>query len=207
MSPTPLPRAGSVVMEGERVRLRFPSERDADEMVALRKRSLKRLRAWDPKPPKGASLWRRDWFDRLLASRRDPAYRKLIVCRVDDAAIIGGTSLNSIIRGPFNSAFAGWWLGDPFEGHGYMSEALGLLLRYAFTEVRLHRVEANIRPENVRSIRVAKRVGFRREGYSPRYLQIAGEWADHERYAVIAEEWKAAERGRRTGTSRNSGRA
>lgn len=194
MSGTPLPRSGSVAIEGTRVLLRFPSARDAEELIALRKRSLKRLRRWDPKPPKGASLWNRDWFDRLLASRRDPAYRKLLVCLAEEGTIVGGASINSIIRGPFNSAFSGWWLGDPFEGHGYMSEALGLLLRYAFTELRLHRVEANIRPENRRSIALARRVGFRREGYSPRYLQIAGEWADHERYAIVVEEWKAAAR-------------
>lgn len=198
---TPRPKAPppspDIVRSGERVFLRFARRRDGAELMALRKRSLKRLRAWDPKPAKGMTLWGEDWVDRLLASRRDAAYCKLLICRRPDGCILGGASINSIIRGPFNSAFAGWWLGDPFEGHGYMTEALRLLLEHAFTTLRLHRVEANIRPENGRSIRLATRVGFRLEGYSPRYLQIAGAWADHERYAIVVEEWKAAAKGRR----------
>jgi [ribosomal protein S5]-alanine N-acetyltransferase len=184
---------------GERVLLRRAQSRDSAELIALRKRSLKRLRPWDPKPAKGMTLWNQDWVDRLLASRRDSAYCKLLICLRDNGTIVGGASLNSIIRGPFHSAFAGWWLGDSFEGHGYMTEALRLLLEHAFTELRLHRVEANIRPENIRSKRLAERVGFRLEGYSPRYLQIAGTWADHERYAIVVEEWKSAMRTKRSG--------
>lgn len=194
MSATTSNSAGPVAT-GDLVLLRHATRRDGKELMALRKRSLPRLRLWDPKPAKGQTLWGQDWFDRLLASRRDAAFCKLLVCRADDGAIVGGASLNSIIRGPFHNAFAGWWLGDPFEGHGYMTEALTLLLAHGFGPLRLHRIEANIRPENERSKRLAERVGFRLEGYSPRYLQIAGAWADHERYAIVVEEWKAARRG------------
>jgi ribosomal-protein-alanine N-acetyltransferase len=68
-----------------------------------------------------------------------------------------------------------------------MREGLVLVLRHAFETVGLHRVEANIQPENVRSIALVEGLGFRREGYSPRYLRIGGEWRDHVRYAILSE--------------------
>jgi ribosomal-protein-alanine N-acetyltransferase len=72
-----------------------------------------------------------------------------------------------------------------------MTEGLRLVLRDAFDRIRLHRVEANVQPGNVRSIALVERIGFRREGYSPRYLKIGGRWRDHVRYAILAEEFSA----------------
>ncbi len=188
------------VRTGERVFLRFPVPSDSDEIVALRKRSLKRLKAWDPKPPKGMTMWGPDWFARLLDARRSPAHCKLLVCELTEGTIVGGANINEIVRGPFNNGLSGWWIGDPYEGKGYMTEALHLLLEQAFIGLRLHRLEANLKPENERSRRLAERVGFRREGFSPRYLQINGDWADHERYAVTVEEWREMRRAQRAQT-------
>ncbi len=102
---------------------------------------------------------------------------------------MGQASLSEIIRGPLQQAFLGYWIGRPFVRQGYMGEALPLVLRVAFGELKLHRVEANIQPGNAASIALARRVGFRMEGYSPRYLQIRGAWADHERWAMLSEEF------------------
>lgn len=71
-----------------------------------------------------------------------------------------------------------------------MTEALRLMLEHAFKELRLHRVEANVQPQNVSSIALIKRAGFVREGYSRRYLKIGGRWRDHERWAILSEDWK-----------------
>jgi ribosomal-protein-alanine N-acetyltransferase len=69
-----------------------------------------------------------------------------------------------------------------------MRQALALVVTTAFSELGLHRLEANIQPANVRSRGVAARLGFRQEGFSPRYLKIGGEWRDHERWAILADE-------------------
>ena len=190
----PLRGLATAVRVGERVFLRLPIPSDSDEVCTLRKRSAKRLRLWEPRPPRGADRSDAAWFARLLSFRRSTLSRKLLMCLRADGAIAGGASLNEIVRGAMNGCFAGWWIGDPYEGHGYMREGLGLLLDHAFLDLRLHRVEANIRPENTRSKRLAEFLGLRREGYSPRYLQIAGDWCDHERWAILAEEWKARRR-------------
>ena len=89
--------------------------------------------------------------------------------------------------GNFQSAYLGFYTGAPFMGKGYMSEGLRLVLRHAFSRLGLHRLEANIQPANRASIRLVRRAGFRREGFSPRYLKVFGRWRDHERWAIIAE--------------------
>ena len=71
-----------------------------------------------------------------------------------------------------------------------MRDGLELVLRHAFLELALHRLEANIQPGNAASIALARGAGFQREGFSPRYLKIGGRWRDHERWAMLAEEWR-----------------
>jgi ribosomal-protein-alanine N-acetyltransferase len=71
-----------------------------------------------------------------------------------------------------------------------MTEAVNLALRHAFKNLKLHRIEANVQPENFPSIAVLKRCGFSKEGFSRRYLKIKGKWRDHERWAIIKEDWK-----------------
>jgi ribosomal-protein-alanine N-acetyltransferase len=100
-------------------------------------------------------------------------------------------SLSQIFRGGFQNAYLGYYIGAKHAGQGYMTEALRLALRYAFEHLKLHRLEANIQPANVASIALVKRAGFIREGYSRRYLKICGRWRDHERWAMLAEDWKA----------------
>lgn len=112
--------------------------------------------------------------------------------RDDEGDLAGVININSIIRGPFQNAFLGYYALSPYEHMGHMSAGLRLVLDRAFGEHGLHRVEANIQPANTRSIRLVTGVGFRFEGHSPRYLRIGEEWREHDRYALTAEEWVGA---------------
>lgn len=130
----------------------------------------------------------------MLATADIPDCKRLLVTLKDTGTIAGRTSLGGIARGPLQQAYLGYWLAQEFEGQGLMQEAIRLTLRYAFTPVHkgglgLHRVECNVMPTNTRSLATARRAGFREEGYSPRYLQIAGQWADHVRFAMTVEDW------------------
>jgi ribosomal-protein-alanine N-acetyltransferase len=116
------------------------------------------------------------------------------VCRLEDRAIAGVLNINNIVHGSFRSAALGYYAFAPFDGRGYMAEGLGLVLRRAFGELGLHRLEANIQPGNERSIALVRTAGFRLEGYSPRMLKIGGRWRDHERWAILAEDLRGPRR-------------
>ncbi len=105
--------------------------------------------------------------------------------------IIGVINVSEIVRGNFQSAFLGFYCAANFAGQGWMSQGLKLLIDHAFNELKLHRLEANIQPDNHPSINLVKRHGFRQEGFSPRYLRINEVWCDHLRFAITAEEWRS----------------
>ena len=109
----------------------------------------------------------------------------------DTGRLTGVFELSEITRGILQSAYLGFYAMVTHEGQGYMQEGLQLVLRHAFRGLRLHRVEANIQPANKRSITLVKRGGFRKEGLSRRYLKIGGRWRDHERWALLYEDWRA----------------
>jgi [ribosomal protein S5]-alanine N-acetyltransferase len=99
--------------------------------------------------------------------------------------------MNEIVRGAFHSTYLGYYGHAAYAGSGYMTEGLELVLSHGFRKLRLHRMEANIVPENVRSAQLVKRLGFRLEGRSIRYLKVAGRWRDHDRWALTVEDWRA----------------
>jgi [ribosomal protein S5]-alanine N-acetyltransferase len=101
--------------------------------------------------------------------------------------VIGALNLRNIVRGELMSCVIGYGLAPEAVGNGFMSESIDRIVRVAFDEIGLHRLEINIIPRNARSIAVAERCGFVREGVSPRYLKIAGRWEDHARYALLNE--------------------
>lgn len=104
--------------------------------------------------------------------------------------IVGVFNISEIVLGGFHSAYLGFYAMDNYSGKGYMSKGLKLVLKNIFEEIKLHRIEANIQPENSHSINLVKANGFSKEGYSPKYLNIDGKWRDHERWAVTYENWK-----------------
>lgn len=171
-----------------RTYLRKPTTDDADEFVAATNASRSHLRPF-VYAAEDVSAYRA-W----LARGRRADVEQFLVCRREDDAIAGFVNLNNLVSGSLEQASAGWASLRPHVGAGHLTDGLAMVLELAFTQLRLHRVEANIQPANDRSRQLALRCQFRLEGYSPRYLKVGGQWRDHERWAVLADEWRTARR-------------
>jgi [ribosomal protein S5]-alanine N-acetyltransferase len=192
--PTRSPAAAlTTCARGLRVYVRPPRRADTGTFIAAVAASRDLHRAW-VKPPATAPEFAAYVARFAGAAVRDPARAPragFLACRVADDAPVGVFNVSEIVRGSFESAYLGYYGLRPHAGSGYMREALALVLAAAFRTLRLHRVEANVQPDNARSIALLAAAGFTREGYSRRYLKIAGRWRDHERWAMLAEDWRA----------------
>ena len=164
-----------------RVGIRRPTDADADEFVAMAQVSATYHHPWVD-PPKT-----RERFDTYLKSRQVPTDDGFLICERATGKIAGVINLNCIV--PQDSSTRPIWATTHSSNlrKGYMTEGMKLVMHHAFTEMKLHRLEANIQPENLASISLARKCGFRKEGFSPKYLQVFGEWRDHERWALVAE--------------------
>jgi ribosomal-protein-alanine N-acetyltransferase len=165
-------------MSEARVYLRPVTRRDRNEFLALMQQSRLLHEPWIQPPLSSLG------FHNYLARTQRDDHEGLLVCTRNHDAIAGVINLNNIVRGSFLSASLGYYVGAPYAGRGLMAEGLELVKRYAFRDLGLHRLEANIQPDNGRSIALVKRCGFCYEGLSRAFLFIAGEWRDHERWAV-----------------------
>jgi [ribosomal protein S5]-alanine N-acetyltransferase len=134
------------IIAGERVFLRAPLSRDREEFIALNRASarLHRGLVFPPVEP--------EQFDAFLKRSRRADSACFFVCRMEDGAIVGSMNLSQIVRGNFESAYVGYYVGARHAGRGYMTAAMRLTLRHAFDNLKLHRLEANIQPGNVASV-------------------------------------------------------
>jgi ribosomal-protein-alanine N-acetyltransferase len=171
-----------------RVLLRQPRAEDRDEFLAAVRRSRALHHPW-LQPPATA-----DRYDAFLRGLAQPSRATFFVCLRETGDLAGVVNLSEIVHGAFQSAYLSYYAFLPHAGRGFLSEGLALVLRHAFRDLRLHRLEANIQPENRASIALVARLGFRKEGYSPRYLKINGRWRDHERWTVLREDWRVTPR-------------
>ncbi|MFT3664975.1 GNAT family N-acetyltransferase [Piscinibacter sp.] len=162
-----------------RVRITRLTLDDEAEFVAAARASRALHGRWVNPPTTGAA------FREKLARMQGPADLAYAVRRADDAALAGCIEITQIVRGPLRSAYLGCYAFAEHARQGLMAEGLRRLVRLAFTELKLHRLEANIQPENEPSIALVRACGFHREGFSPRYLKIRGRWRDHERWAIL----------------------
>ncbi len=158
---------------------------DREEFVELNRESRVLHRGF-ASPAKTA----KEFADFLERSQRGD-FACFLICLKSNEKIVGAISLSQIFMGPFRSAYLGYHIGAEYANQRLMTEALPLILKYAFKDLKLHRVEANIQPGNKASIALVRRAGFVREGFSRRYLKIDGRWRDHERWAILAEDWKS----------------
>lgn len=178
-----------IVAAGDRIALCRPDAGDREAFCALVTANRTWLSRWAPgtaveRDPDGSA-----WFASTLEANATGRSEKLLVTRNEDGAPLGMFNINEIVRGLFQSAYLGYWIGEEHAGQGLMGEALRIGLAYAFGPLDLHRAEANIQPGNTASIALVRSAGFVQEGFSERYLKIGGAWRDHERWAITKERW------------------
>jgi ribosomal-protein-alanine N-acetyltransferase len=178
--------------------LRPPRTGDVTEIRRLLRANHEHLKPWNPAPPPGEDpssitevsntilRQRRDW-------KRGRGYVFMLAERGAPGTLVGKIALSGIMRGAMYSAYLGYWMAADMQGRGLVTEGLQAVLDFAFGPAGLHRVQAAIMPRNPRSLRVIEKLGFRREGYAERYLQIAGKWEDHIVFARTREEHVPAE--------------
>jgi ribosomal-protein-alanine N-acetyltransferase len=164
-----------------RVTLRLLSRADQDEFLGLVAASAGLHHPWMSLPATPQE------FQAYLTRFDHVTAEGLLVCLRRTGTMAGLVNINNIIRGRFQNGSLAYAAFAPTAGQGYMAEGLGLVLRYAFERLRLHRLEAQIQPGNHASIGLVRRLGFRREGYSPELLFIDGAWRDHERWAITSD--------------------
>ena len=172
---------------GDTVLLRAPQMSDHAEWSALREASRDFLTPWEPTWP--ADDLTRAAFRRRIRryaedQRSDLAY-PFFIFRKSDSVLVGGLTLANIRRGCAQAASLGYWMGAAHAGQGYMTAAVGGLVPFAFSTLKLHRIEAACIPDNAASIRLLEKTGFVREGYAREYLCINGTWQDHVLYARV----------------------
>ena len=185
-------RAPAATISGANVYLRPPRLSDAGAFYAAVRASAALHRGWTSPPGTPARF--AGFVQRYATRGGHPTHAGYLVFRRDDDALVGVYNFSEIVRGAFHSAFLGYFAFTPLAGTGLMTEGLAVALDIAFRKLKLHRVEVNIQPNNARSLALATRLGFTREGYSRRYVKIGGRWRDHVRFAMLAEDWRALRR-------------
>lgn len=190
-----LPPTNGLRLYGRRVMMRPLVAPDFARWSDVRVRNEIWLLPWEPSrlANQGDPTRERDVFATRCAGRdRD---RQMGVAYAFglfvDNALAGEVNLNNLIRGAQQTGTIGYWIDQARAGHGYVAEGVCVLIRFAFEELRLHRLEVCIIPRNDNSRRVMDKLGLRDEGVALRFLEINGIWEDHVRYGITAEEWNA----------------
>jgi ribosomal-protein-alanine N-acetyltransferase len=160
--------------------LRQPSSADRGAFLDAVRHSKPLHRPWISAPATSLE------YHAYLQKMAEPANHAYLVCRRDTHQMAGVINLTNVIMGAFRSGYLGYYAFAGQERRGLMRHGLKAVVRHAFRTLKLHRLEANIQPDNRASLALAQACGFRREGYSARYLKIGGRWRDHERWAILA---------------------
>jgi [ribosomal protein S5]-alanine N-acetyltransferase len=168
-----------------RVFIRKPTEEDGQELLSLRQRSKAFHFPW-------VSLsCTEEECKTYISGCQNENFEGLLICHSTHKKIVGVANLSQIFYRMFQNAYLSYYVDVDFAGQGLMSEGIRLVIDHAFYTLGLHRVEANIQPENIASINLVRRSGFTKEGFSRRYLKINGEWRDHERWALTVEDFQS----------------
>ncbi|MBP1964231.1 GNAT family N-acetyltransferase [Paenibacillus aceris] len=174
-------------MSEQHVYIRFPEETDAEELTAMYKRNREFFEKFSPSTPE-EYYTKEHQLQSITKSKADRAEDRryaFVICHKEDKRIIGSIGLSFVVRGPLQSCMIGYNLDQAYNGKGYMTEAVKQVVRYAFEELKLHRIVGEASPRNPGSIRVLENAGFHKEGISRSNVKINGVWEDHQVLALI----------------------
>lgn len=188
MSEPTAPGWPAVLADGE-VTLRPLRLRDAPAWADARRRNVEWLREWEATPPRGPAFVPTSASTFVTMTRRLRAEarrgRALPFAVLVGGEFAGQLNVSSVIRGSLHSASLGYWIDERYAGRGVMPTAVALVTDHCFHAVGLHRIEVNIRPENLASRRVVEKLGFHEEGLRRQFLHISGAWRDHLSYVLL----------------------
>lgn len=163
---------------------------DAPALTRLLEENRDFLAPWEPVRDDDyfTLAGQRKTIEAALERYAEGAALPCVILAPDEAQVVGRINLNTIVRGPFQSASVGYLVAEKFNGRGLATAAVADIKRRAFEDLGLHRLEAGTLKHNLGSQKVLERNGFERFGIAPRYLKIAGEWRDHIMFQVLAAE-------------------
>ncbi|HTV23190.1 MAG TPA: GNAT family N-acetyltransferase [Polyangiaceae bacterium] len=142
-------------------------------------------------PLRAALFYTEEYWRAALPSARAgfEADRQMQCFLFDAERAVGVLNLSNFVRGAFHACHLGYSIDAELQGRGLMTQAVGRVVDFAFTELGMHRVMANYLPDNTRSAKLLERLGFEREGTAKKYLLINGEWRDHVLTARVNDRW------------------
>lgn len=177
----------SMQLRGERIVLRTPCIQDYSVWSSISAENKDFLIPYSPKW--SDDCLSREFFLRRLKRQKEERQASrgeyFLIHHMDKNTIIGGINLNNIQFGAARHASIGYWLGEEYEGQGYMIEAARLVIDHAFDVLKLRRINAACLPDNVRSAKLLQSLGFEEEGFAKNYLQINGRWQDHRLFGLL----------------------
>ena len=181
-----------IILKSDRIFMRPPQMTDWSQWAEVRGKNKDHIQPFEPRWAENALD--EDFFERRIhrqAREWQAGRANAFVIFKNDHQLIGGMNINNICRGAAQYAALGYWIDQNHEGQGCMREALELTLKYCFKDLGLHRVNASCLPHNTRSKKTLLNAGFKEEGFAEKYLQINGEWQDHELFGLPIETWES----------------
>jgi len=171
------------------LRLRPLSVRDKKAWRLVRERNLVWLSRWDATTPPGAEARPRTFSAMVRAMHAEARAGRQMPFAVEfEGRFVGQLTVNNITRGSAQFASVGYWIDERYAGRGLITRAVAMAIDHCFFELKLHRVEVAIRPENLASLRVVEKLGIPETGFAPRFLHIDGDWRDHRLFAICRED-------------------
>jgi ribosomal-protein-alanine N-acetyltransferase len=180
----------SMDLTGNKVFIRFFENADAEALLDLHVRNSELFQKYSPafEDDYYTLESKRTYISKPIKEKEEDKKYSFGIFSNDNGKLVGDISLFHIFRGPLKKCMIGYSVDKQYHGRGYATEAVMLAVKFAFCELKLHRIEAGAMPSNTGSMRVLEKAGFHREGIEQKGVKINGQWEDHQIFAVISDD-------------------